>query len=104
MKRMIEGLGTWIRGLVWTAMVLGCAWAGAQSYDAAGAQYRASVARYNGLVAHYAAREAAVSSAEPASGPAQNNEAPVKDDLFTGIEGLAKNATHVTEITMDPDS
>ena len=33
MKKMIENrLGAWLRGLVWTAMIAGCAWASAQSY------------------------------------------------------------------------
>ena len=33
MKKMIqERIGAWLRGLVWTAMIAGCAWASAQNY------------------------------------------------------------------------
>jgi hypothetical protein len=35
---------------------------------------------------------------------AQNAESAPKDDLFANTEVFAKNATHVTEITMDPDT
>jgi hypothetical protein len=37
-------------------------------------------------------------------GGAQSNQAAAKDDLFAGTEIFEKNATDVTEITMDPDS
>ena len=34
----------------------------------------------------------------------QGTDALVKDDLFTGTEKFAKNASDVTEVTMDPDT
>src|ERR1700723_1073190 len=37
-------------------------------------------------------------------GGAQGSQAAAKDDLFAGTEVFEKNATDVTEITMDPDS
>ncbi len=93
-NRMIASL----RGLVWAAMIGGCAWAGAQSYGvqpAAGHYRLATMTGGEGvLLTQGGTAEAAAQSSAPLP----------KDDLFAGTEGLAKNATHVTEITMDPDS
>jgi hypothetical protein len=44
-------------------------------------------------------------AAMPAVAEGQNSNDPAaKDDLFAGTDVFAKNAAHVTEITMDPDS
>jgi hypothetical protein len=98
MKRVIESkVVAWLRGLVWAAMIAGCAWASAQSYlvQPAGGHYNA--------VAMGQGAGVGLGEGIGAEG-AQNSEPLPKDDLFAGTEGLAKNATHVTEITMDPDS
>ena len=53
------------------------------------------------------ARESAANAASGAElRPAawQGTDALVKDDLFTGTEKFAKNASDVTEVTMDPDT
>jgi hypothetical protein len=94
MKKMSENVGAWLRGLVWTAMVFGCAWASAQSYlvPPSAGHYR--------VVAMGAGEGVGLG----AGVGAQNSEPIPKDDLFAGTEVFAKNATHVTEITMDPDS
>lgn len=90
-KKLSDRIAAWVRGLVWAAMVLGCAWAGAQSY---------LVVPPSG---HY--KIASMSGAAAQGEAAQNNDtAAAKDDLFNGTEVFAKNATHVTEISMDPDS
>lgn len=95
MKRMSGNVGAWLRGLVWTAMVFGCAWASAQNY----------------IVSPPAGHYHAVAMGEGAGlghglgiGGAQTAEPVPKDDLFANTEVFAKNATHVTEITMDPDT
>jgi hypothetical protein len=91
-KSITENIAAWVRGLVWTAMVLGCAWASAQSYLVVppGRYTVVSMAGGSGM------------SAAAAEG-AQNTDT-AKDDLFNGTDVFAKNATHVTEISMDPDS
>jgi hypothetical protein len=98
MKMVIESkVVAWLRGLVWAAMIAGCAWASAQSYlvQPASGHYKA--------VAMGQGAGVGLGEGIGAEG-AQNSESLPKDDLFAGTEGLAKNATHVTEITMDPDS
>lgn len=89
MKRLSESVGAWARGMVWTAMVLGCGWAGAQSYMVSPA-------------GHYKVVSMSAAAAQGEAAGAQSGE--TKDELFNGTEVFAKNATHVTEITMDPDS
>lgn len=105
----------WLRGLVWAAMIAGCAWASAQSYVAsqggyaAAGQYQAMVGHYGSLSAHYnavalgAGDGVTLLQGEGAEG-AQNSQPPAKDDLFAGTEVFAKGASDITEITMDPDS
>ncbi|HTV09888.1 MAG TPA: hypothetical protein VMD97_12670 [Candidatus Aquilonibacter sp.] len=95
--RMKETIGAWLRGLVWVAMIFGCAWASAQNYmvQPAGGHYHA--------VAMGAGEGVGLGSGIGVAG-AQNSEALPKDDLFAGTEVFAKNATDVTEITMNPDS
>ncbi len=99
MKKMIRNeIGAWLRGLVWTAMIAGCAWASAQSYlvtPPAGGHYH--------TVAMGTGEGVGLGEGIGAAG-AQNAEPIPKDDLFAGTEVFAKNATHVTEITMDPDT
>lgn len=97
MKKMTENIGAWLRGFAWTAMIFGCAWASAQTYlvTPAAGHYR--------TVAVGAGEGVGLGQGVGAEG-AQNSEPLAKDDLFAGTDGLAKNATHVTEITMDPDS
>lgn len=96
MKRITENVGTWLRGLVWTAMVFGCAWASAQSYLVS-----PGMGHYH-VVAMGAGE--GVGLGMGAEGAAQNSEALPKDDLFAGTEVFAKGASDITEITMDPDS
>jgi hypothetical protein len=96
MKQMIQDkLIAWLRGLVWAAMIAGCAWASAQNYlvQPVGGNYRA-VAMGEGV---------GLGQGIGAEG-AQNSAPLPKDDLFAGTEVFAKGATNVTEITMDPDS
>ena len=45
---------------------------------------------------------AQAASLQPAA--LQGTDSTVKDDLFTGTEKFAKNASDVTEVTMDPDT
>lgn len=98
MKKMIvERIGAWLRGLVWTAMIAGCAWASAQSYlvQPTGGHYR--------VVAMGAGEGIGVGQGIGAEG-AQSTQTLAKDDLFAGTEVFAKGASDITEITMDPDS
>lgn len=97
MKQIDKGIGAttigrriaaWVRGLVWTAMIVGCAWASAQSY----------------LVSPSGHYKMMPMSGAAAQGEGAQNVDSSKDELFNGTEVFAKNATHVTEITMDPDS
>ncbi|HEY4009780.1 MAG TPA: hypothetical protein VGM11_06490 [Acidobacteriaceae bacterium] len=85
---MSESVGAWVRGLVWTAMIFGCGWAGAQSYVVSPGRYTMT--------------SMGAGAASQGEG-AQNVEA-AKDDLFAGTEIFEKGASDVTEITMDPDS
>jgi hypothetical protein len=88
MKKITNSIAAWLRGLVWTAMILGCAWAGAQSY----------------LIAPPGPYKiAAIAPQGAAAEGAQNVDTP-KDDLFAGTEVFAKGASDITEVTMDPDS
>ena len=98
MKQMIQGkIGAWLRGLVWATMIVGCAWASAQSYlvQPAGGHYR--------VVAMGAGEGVGLGEGIGAGG-AQATQPLPKDDLFAGTEVFAKNASDITEITMDPDS
>src|ERR1700753_3009958 len=94
-----EQIGGWLRGLVWTAMVAGCAWASAQSYlvtpPAAG--------RYH-TVAMGAGEGVGLGQGIGAEGVGQSTQPLPKDDLFAGTEVFAKGASDITEITMDPDT
>ena len=97
MKNMIQGkLIAWLRGLVWAAMIAGCAWASAQTnLVPPAAHYRvASMSSTDGVML--------TQVAEPEGG--QNSQALPKDDLFAGTEVFAKGASDITEITMDPNS
>ena len=131
MKKMSENVGSWLRGLVWTAMIFGCAWASAQSYTitspegayqleaanvtegvGSGHSYTllapagtltAPAGRYH-VVAMGAGEGVGLGAGVGAGGGAQNAEALPKDDLFAGTEVFAKGASDITEITMDPDT
>jgi hypothetical protein len=123
MKKMSENVGAWLRGLVWTAMIAGCAWASAQSYLVTSPEGSHRLEAMNSsegagpghsyVLTSPAGRYHVVAMGEGAGvgvghGPgiegAQNAEPAPKDDLFANTEVFAKNATHVTEITMDPDT
>ena len=96
-KLIQEKLTAWLRGLVWAAMIVGCAWASAQSYlvQPPAGHYR---------IVTFGAGEGS-SLAEGLSGEgAQNAQSLPKDDLFAGTEVFAKGASDITEITMDPNS
>jgi hypothetical protein len=98
MKRMIQdGIGAWLRGLVWTAMIAGCAWASAQSYLVA-----PSTGHYH-TVAMGAGEGVGLGQGIGVDGGQSTQPLP-KDDLFAGTEIFAKGAADITEITMDPDS
>ncbi len=94
-KRIIDKIAAWLRGLVWTAMILGCAWAGAQSYVVTSPGHYKVIAMGTGAGAGAGAGQGEA---------AQNAEALSKDDLFAGTEVFAKGASDITEITMDPDT
>ena len=98
MKKMTEQIGAWLRGLVWTAMVAGCAWASAQSYlvtpPAAGHYHTVAMGAGEGVGLGEGIGAAGAQSTQPLA----------KDDLFAGTEVFAKGASDITEITMDPDS
>ena len=97
MKKMIENtIGAWLRGLAWTAMIAGCAWASAQSYlvTPATPHYR--------VVAMGSGEGAGLGAGVGAEG--QSTQPLPKDDLFAGTEVFAKGAADITEITMDPDT
>lgn len=97
MKKVIESrIVAWLRGLVWAAMIAGCAWASAQSYLVQPSGHYRIVTMGQGE---------GVGLGQGIGAEGAQSSAPLpKDDLFAGTEDLAKNATHVTEITMDPDS
>ena len=99
MKKMIQDrIGAWLRGLAWTAMIAGCAWASAQSYlvtpPAAGHYHTVAMGSGEGV---------GLGEGIGAEG-AQSTQPLPKDDLFAGTEVFAKGASDITEITMDPDS
>jgi len=116
MKTVTENLGAWLRGMVWTAMVAGCAWASAQSYLVTSPEgsYRLEAAAHAYTLMSHEGRsyEVAMGQGEGvglgqgigAEGGAQNAQPLPKDDLFAGTEVFAKGASDITEITMDPDS
>jgi hypothetical protein len=98
MKKVIENtIGAWLRGLAWTAMIAGCAWASAQSYlvTPATPHYR--------VVAMGSGEGVGLGQGIGAEGGQATQPLP-KDDLFAGTEVFAKGAADITEITMDPDS
>jgi hypothetical protein len=98
MKKMIRNeVGAWLRGLVWTAMIAGCAWASAQNY-----LVTPSTGRYH-TVAMGAGEGVGIGQGIGAEG-AQSAQPLPKDDLFAGTEVFAKGASDITEITMDPDT
>ena len=87
MKNMIqERIGAWLRGLVWTAMIAGCAWASAQNYlvQPTAGHYR--------VVAMGAGEGVGIGQGIGAEG-AQNTQPLPKDDLFAGTEVFAKGAS-----------
>ncbi len=99
MKKMIQDrIGAWLRGLAWTAMIAGCAWASAQSYlvtpPAAGHYHTVAMGSGEGVGLGEGI----------GAGGAQSTQPLPKDDLFAGTEVFAKGASDITEITMDPDS
>jgi hypothetical protein len=97
MKKVIgEQIGAWLRGLVWTAMIAGCALASAQTY-----LVTSSNGHYH-TVAMGAGEGVGLGQGIGAEG-AQATQPLPKDDLFAGTEIFAKGATDITEITMDPD-
>lgn len=96
-KVMESKLIAWLRGLVWAAMITGCAWASAQSYIVTPA-----AGRYH-VVAMGAGEGVGIGQGIGAEGGQAAQPLP-KDDLFAGTEVFAKNATNITEITMDPDT
>ena len=99
MKNMIQdGIGAWLRGLVWTAMIAGCPWASAQSY-----LVTPPPAGHYHTVAMGAGEGVGLGEGIGAAG-AQSTQPLPKDDLFAGAEVFAKGAADITEITMDPDS
>jgi hypothetical protein len=98
MKKMIaNGIGAWLRGLVWTAMIAGCAWASAQSYlvtPPSGHYHSVAIGAGEGVGLGQGIGVEGAQSTQPLP----------KDDLFAGTEVFAKGAADITEITMDPDS
>lgn len=98
MNKMIANrIGAWLRGLAWTLMIAGCAWAGAQSYLVAPAS-----GHYH-PVAMGAGEGIGLGAGVGAEGGQATQPLP-KDDLFAGTEVFAKGASDITEITMDPDT
>lgn len=99
MKEMIANkIGAWLRGLVWTAMIAGCAWASAQNYVV----MTKSTNGHLHTVAMGSGEGVGVGQGIGAEG--QSTPALPKDDLFAGTEVFAKGASDITEITMDPDT
>jgi len=98
MKQMIKDrIGAWLRGLAWTAMIAGCAWASAQSYlvtPPSGHYHTVAMGSGEGI---------GLGQGIGAEG-AQSTPPLPKDDLFAGTEVFAKGASDITEITMDPDT
>jgi hypothetical protein len=99
MKEMIANrIGAWLRGLVWTAMIAGCAWASAQNYVV----MTKSTNGHLHTVAMGAGEGVGLGQGIGAEG--QSTQSLPKDDLFAGTEVFAKGASDITEITMDPDT
>ena len=100
MKTVIQSkVIAWLRGVVWAAMIAGCAWAGAQTY-----LVQPPTGHYH--VVTLGVGEGAglgIGLGQGAEG-AQNTAPLPKDDLFAGTEVFAKGASDITEITMDPNS
>ena len=96
-KMVANRIGAWLRGLVWTAMVAGCAWASAQSYLVA------PPAAHLHTVAMGVGEGVGLGVGVGAEGGQATQPLP-KDDLFAGTEVFAKGASDITEITMDPDT
>ena len=97
-KVVANKIGAWLRGLVWTSMIAGCAWAGAQSYlvtPPAGHYHTVAMGVGEGV---------GLGAGVGAEGGGQATQPLAKDDLFAGTEIFAKNAADITEITMDPDT
>jgi hypothetical protein len=98
MKQMLRNkIGAWLRGLVWMAMIAGCAWASAQNY----VEMTTSTNGHYHTVAMGAGEGVGIGQGIEG---AQNAQPLPKDDLFAGTEVFAKGASDITEITMDPDS
>jgi len=98
MKQVIKNrVGAWLRGLVWTAMIAGCAWASAQNY----VTMTTSTNGHMHTVAMGAGEGIGLGQGIGAEG--QSTQPLPKDDLFAGTEVFSKGATDITEITMDPD-
>src|ERR1700749_2077802 len=94
MKKVIENtIGAWLRGLAWTAMIAGCAWASAQSY-----LVTPSTPHYR-VVAMGAGEGAGLGAGVGAEG--QSTQPLPKDDLFAGTEVFAKGAADTTKTTRE---
>jgi hypothetical protein len=97
-KAIANGIGAWLRGLVWTAMIASCAWASAQSYlvtpPASGHYHSVAMGAGEGVGLGQGIGVEGGQSTQPLP----------KDDLFAGTEVFAKGASDITEITMDPDT
>lgn len=99
MKEVIKNrIGAWLRGLAWTAMIAGCAWASAQNYVV----MTQSTNGHLHTVAMGSGEGTGLGLGVGAEG--QSTQPLPKDDLFAGTEVFAKGASDITEITMDPDS
>lgn len=96
-KLIQEKLTAWLRGLVWAAMIVGCAWASGQSY-----LVQPPTGHYR--IVTFGEGEGSSLAEGLAGNGAQNAESLPKDDLFAGTEVFAKGASDITEITMDPNS
>lgn len=98
MNRVIQSkVIAWLRGLVWAAMIAGCAWASGQSY-----LVQPSTNHYHVTSMHAGGGVMLLQGTDPEG--AQNTAPLPKDDLFAGTEVFAKGASDITEITMDPNS
>ena len=82
MQNLIQDkIVAWLRGLVWTAMIAGCAWASAQTYlvqPPAGHYHTVAMGPGEGV---------GLSQGIGAEG-AQNSAPLPKDDLFAGTDSL----------------
>ena len=83
MNMIKNRIGEWLRGLVWTAMIASCAWAGAQSYLVTPA-----TGRYH-TVAMGSGEGVGLGAGVGAEGGQATQPLP-KDDLFAGAEVFAK--------------